>query len=137
MNTMVITHGLYVLLGIAATVWVTWTLQRRGRPFLARACGGDEALAGSWSHLLSVGVYLLHVGALLLALRLGGNVRTQTEAVELLSTKIGFVLLALAVTHFLHIKAFWRMHEEHLAVPRKFVNATPEPAVQAEVLQIN
>ena len=47
-----------------------------------------------------------------------------------------FVLLALAVTHFLHIKAFWRMHEDHPAVPRKFVNATPEP-VQAEVLQIN
>ena len=40
MNTMVITHGLYILLGIAATIWVTWTLQRRGRPFLARACGG-------------------------------------------------------------------------------------------------
>ena len=137
MNTMVITHGLYILLGIAATIWVTWTLARRGRPFIARACGGDEALAGSWSHLLSVGVYLLHVGALLLALRLGGNVQTQTEAVELLSTKIGFVLLALAVTHFLHIKAFWKMHEDGQAVPRKFVNATPLPAVQAEVLQIN
>ena len=137
MNTMVITHGLYILLGIAATIWVTSTLQRRGRPFLARACGGDEALAGSWSHLLSVGVYLLHVGCLLLALRLGGSVQTQTEAVELLSTKIGFVLLALAVTHFLHITAFWRMHEEHPAASRKFANATPEPAVQAEVLQIN
>ena len=133
MNTMVITHGIYILLGIAATVWVTWTLQHRGRPFLARACDGDEGLAGSWSHLLSVGVYLLHVGCLLLALRLGGNVLTQTEAVELLSTKIGFVLLALAVTHFLHIKAFWRMHEEAQVAPRKFVTATP---VQAEIVQI-
>ncbi len=137
MNTMVITHGLYILLGIAATIWVTWTLARRGRPFIARACNGDEALAGSWSHLLSVGVYLLHVGALLLALRLGGNVQTQTEAVELLSTKIGFVLLALAVTHFLHIKAFWRMHEEGHTAPKKVVTATPLPALQAEVLQIN
>jgi hypothetical protein len=137
MNTMVITHGLYILLGIAATIWVTWTLARRGRPFIARACGGDEALAGSWSHLLSVGVYLLHVGALLLALRIGGNVQTQTEAVELLSTKIGFVLLALAVTHFLHIKAFWKMHEEGQSAPRKFVNATPVQVVQAEVMQIN
>ena len=134
MNTMVITHGFYILLGIAATIWVTWTLQRRGRPFLARHYG-DEALAGSWSHLLSVGVYLLHVGCLLLALRLGGSVQTQTEAVELLSTKIGCVLLALAVTHFLHIKAFWRMHEETAAAaPRKFA---PGPALQAEVLQIN
>ena len=29
MNTMVITHGAYLLIGIAATIWVTWTLQRR------------------------------------------------------------------------------------------------------------
>jgi hypothetical protein len=136
MNTMVITHGLYILLGVAATIWVTWTLARRGRPFLTRACG-DEALAGSWSHLLSVGVYLLHVGALLLALRFGGNVLTQTAAVELLSTKIGFVLLALAVTHFLHIKAFWRMHAEGQTATKKVVTATPLPALQAEVLQIN
>lgn len=136
MNTMLITHGLYILLGIAATIWVTWTLARRGRPFIARACG-DEVLAGSWSHLLSVGVYLLHVGALLLALPIGSDILTQTEAVELLSTKIGFVLLALAVTHFLHIKAFWKMHEEGQTVPRKVVNANHLPAVQAEVLQIN
>ena len=131
MNTMVITHGAYIFLGVAATVWVTWTLKRRGKPFLTRACDGDEALAGSWSHLLSVGVYLLHVGCLLLALRLGGSVATQIEAIELLSTKIGFVLLALAVTHFLHIKAFWRMHEEAQYIQRKIVNAAP---VQAQVV---
>lgn len=133
MNTMVITHGAYILLGVAATVWVTWTLQRRGRPFLARACEGDEALASSWSHLLSVGVYLLHVGCLLLALRLGGSVQTQTAAVELLSTKIGFVLLALAVTHFLHINAFWRMHQQAPIAPRKVVTTAP---VQAEIVQV-
>lgn len=136
MNTMLITHGLYILLGISATIWVTYTLQLRGRPFLAQACGGDEGLAGSWSHLLSVGVYLLHVGALLLALPIGSDILTQTEAVELLSTKIGFVLLALAVTHFLHIKAFWKMHEEGQTAPKKFVNPIPAQVVQAEVLQI-
>ena len=131
MNTMVITHGCYILLGIAATVWVTWTLQRRGRPFLARACDGDDALAGSWSHLLAVGVYLLHVGCLLLALRLGGSVVTQIEAIELLSTKIGFVLLALAVTHFLHVRAFWRMHEQAPHIQRKVVTAAP---VEAQIV---
>lgn len=136
MNTMLITHGFYLLLGITATIWVTWTLARRGRPFIARACG-DEILAGSWSHLLSVGVYLLHVGALLLALPIGSDILTQNEAVELLSTKIGFVLLALAVTHFLHIKAFWKLHEGGHTIPKKILTAAPLPAIQAEVLQIN
>lgn len=108
MNTMVYTHGAYVLLGIAAIIWVTWTLKRRGLAFLIRWCG-DEGLAAAWSHLLSVGVYLLHVGGLLLALRLGTAATNEVESIELLGTKIGIVLLALAVTHFLHVKAFWLM----------------------------
>jgi hypothetical protein len=110
MNPMIITHGSYILIGVAATLCVVWTLQRRGQPFLVRWWHGDETLAASWNHLLAVGLYLLHVGALLLALRYGGQASNQTEAVELLSTKIGFVLLALAVTLFLHVKAYWSIH---------------------------
>lgn len=70
---------------------------------------GDASLAAAWSHLLSVGIYLLHVGCLLLALRLGTNAVTQEEAIELVATKMGIVLLALAVTHFVHVKVFWSM----------------------------
>jgi hypothetical protein len=110
MNTMVITHGLYILLGIVATVWVVRALRHSGLAFLIHWCGGDEQLAASWNHLLAVGIYLLHVGCLLLALRIGGQVSGQIEVIELLSTKIGFVLLALAVTHFIHIRAYWEMY---------------------------
>ena len=110
MNTMVITHGLYILLGVAATVWVVRALRQSGLAFLIHWCGGDEQLGASWNHLLAVGIYLLHVGCLLLALRFGGQVSGQIEAIELLSTKIGFVLLALAVTHFIHIKVYWSMY---------------------------
>jgi hypothetical protein len=126
MNPMVITHGCYILMGVTATLCVVWTLQRRGQAFLIRWWQGDEALAASWNHLLAVGLYLMHVGALLLALRYGGQAVTQTEAIELLSTKIGFVLLALAVTLFLHVKAYWAIHR-HL--PR----AKPL-AIDAEVI---
>jgi hypothetical protein len=118
MNTMVITHGWYLVLGIAATVWVVWTLRRRGLPFLTAWCGGDELLAASWNHLLAVGIYLLHVGCLLLALRFGGEATSQTEAIELLSTKIGLVLLALAVTHFLHIHTYWQMYQASAKRPQ-------------------
>jgi hypothetical protein len=121
MNTMVITHGLYILLGVAATIWVVWNLRRRGLAFLIHWCGGDEQLAASWNHLLAIGIYLLHVGCLLLALRFGGQVSGQIEAIELLSTKIGFVLLALAVTLFVHIRAYWSMYSQ---------GAKPHPAAQ-------
>jgi hypothetical protein len=126
MNPMVITHGCYILIGVVATLCVVWTLQRRGQTFLIRWWQGDEGLAASWNHLLAVGLYLLHVGGLLLALRYGGQAVTQTEAIELLSTKVGFVLLALAVTLFLHVKAYWAIHH---ALPR----AKPI-AMEAEVV---
>jgi hypothetical protein len=125
MNPMLITHGCYLVLGLAATLAVVWTLQRRGLTFLIRWCGGDEALAAAWNHLLAVGSCLLQVGCLLLALRYGGQAATEVEAVELLSTKIGLVLFALAATHFLHLKAYWAMHR---AAPK------PQPAAVDAVI---
>jgi hypothetical protein len=129
MNTMVITHGWYLALGLAATIAVVWTLRRRGLPFLVQWCDGDELLAASWNHLLAVGIYLLHVGCLLLALRFGGEATTQVGAIELLSTKVGLVLLALAVTHFLHIKAYWQMYRTSAKRP-----AVVDPVIVAEAI---
>ena len=123
MNTMVTLHGAYLAIGIAATVGVIWTLQRRGHPFIVRALGGDEALANSWSHLVAVGMYLLHVGCLLLALRYGGAATDGAAAIELLSTKVGIVLMALAVTHFLHVKAFWDMRHPVKRVAAQAIDA--------------
>jgi hypothetical protein len=110
MNMMVYTHCGYLAIGIAVTVWVVHTLQRGGWPFLVRRFRGDEPLADAWSHLLAVGMYLLHVGCLLLALRLGTEATSRPEALELLATKLGVVLLALAATHFLHLGLFWELH---------------------------
>jgi hypothetical protein len=131
MNTMVITHGGYLLLGITATIWVVWTLRRRGLPFLVRWCGGDQQLAASWNHLLAVGIYLIHIGCLLLALRYGGQANTDVEAVELLATKIGVVLLALAVTHFLHIKAYWQMYRQ-TPIAKSIPDAVIVPEIVAD-----
>jgi hypothetical protein len=110
MNTMVLTHGWYLALGLAAIVWVAATLRRRGLTFLARRWEGELPLVASWNHLLTVGVYLLHVGCLLLALPYGGRASNPIEVIELVSTKIGVVLLCLAVTLFLHLKAYWTLH---------------------------
>jgi hypothetical protein len=79
--------------------------------------------------VLAVGIYLLHVGCLLLALRFGGEASTQVGAIELLSTKVGLVLLALAVTHFLHIKAYWQMYRTSAKRP-----AVVDPVIVAEAI---
>ena len=132
MNTMVITHGGYLVLGIAATIWVVWTLRQSGLPFLVRWCGGNEQLAASWNHLLAVGIYLLHIGCLLLALRYGGQATTEVAAIELLATKIGVVLLALAVTHFAHLKIYWQMYRYTPQLKPTAIPAVIVPEVVAE-----
>jgi len=133
MNTMVYTHGFYLAIGMAATIGVVWKLQHGGWPFLVRWFAGNQPLAESWSHLLAVGMYLLHAGCLLLALQLGTAATNETEAIELLATKLGLVLLALAVTHFLHVKAYWSLYRFAPKPAPAIVEAemVPEPAARA------
>ena len=127
MNAMIYTHGFYLAIGLAATIGVVWKLQRGGWPFLVRWCEGNQPLADAWSHLLAVGMYLLHVGCLLLALQLGTAATNETEAIELLATKLGLVLLALAVTHFLNVKAYWSLY--------RFAPKAAPAVVNAEVVE--
>lgn len=103
-------HLSYVAIGIGLTIWVARVLRIHGRVFLARGCKGNDELAGALSHLLSVGFYLLHIGFILLALKLGGHVLGGVAAIELVSTKIGLVLLVLAVSHFFHLALYARLH---------------------------
>ena len=129
-NLMSVTHLCYLLIGISVTIWVAHTLRVRGRIFLDKAMSGTDGLADSLSHLLSVGFYLLHIGLVLLALRIGGDVVDTVGAIELLSTKIGLVLVALGLSHFIHIALYTRAY-------RRGNRTTPAPRnnyVAAEVI---
>jgi len=130
-SIMTTSYAIYVLVGIGLTIWVAHTLRIRGRVFFDKGCKGNTELADSLSHLFSVGFYLLHIGFVLLALKLGEEAADTTGAIELLSTKIGLVLIVLGVFHFLHIAIFARIHGK----PR-----VPHPpdgnyAVTAEVMK--
>ena len=100
---MVWTYLIYLVVSVALTVWVGWTLHRNGRQFLLDALGGNEALADSVNHLLLVGFYLVNGGFVTLALRYGGNAKDPQAAIEYLSTKLGIVLLVLGVMHFINL----------------------------------
>jgi hypothetical protein len=119
------THVAYLVIAIALTIWVARTLRKYGRVFLAVGCKGNEELADSLSHLLSVGFYLLHVGGVLLALRLGGVAHETTAAIELLSTKIGLVLVVLAISHFAHLALYSRIHGKPKPLPAALADRGP------------
>lgn len=112
----------YLALSVSLTVWVARTLFHNGRLFLVDTFRGNEALADSVNQLLVVGFYLVNIGFVTLALRTRETVVNAREAIELLSVKVGIVLLVLGAMHFLNILVFSRYRRNALEA------ATPVPA---------
>ena len=110
LSVMIVTYFAYIAIGVGLTAWVARQLNVHGRVFLAKGCKGNEELANSLGHLLSVGFLLLHFGFVLLTLKLGGVATDTVDAIELLSTKTGLVLIVLAVSHFFHLALYARIH---------------------------
>ena len=105
-NTIVVTYLAYLCLSIALTVWVARTLHKRGAIFLVDAFQGNRELADSVNHLLVVGFYLVNIGFVSLALKTADIINTSRAAIELLSDKMGMVLLILGAMHFFNLYVF-------------------------------
>ncbi len=105
----------YLAVSLSVTVWVAQTLHRNGRSFLVDAFHGNRELADSVNHLLVVGFYLINVGYVALTLRSGDPVPTVRSAMELVSDKLGVVLIVLGVMHFFNIYVFNRLRKRGLA----------------------
>ena len=70
---------------------------------------GNEALADSINHLLVVGFYLINIGFVTLALKYGDKAVDAQTALEILSSKVGFVLVVLGAMHFFNLLVFSKM----------------------------
>lgn len=108
------TYAAYLLIAIPVTVWVAHTLHKNGRAFLVDAFHGNEALVDSVNHLLVVGFYLLNIGWIVMTLKTDLALDTTRGAIELLSEKIGTVLLVLGVMHLFNVFLFNRVRRRAL-----------------------
>ena len=117
MNIVVNSYAAYLLISIAVTIWVARTLHKNGRVFLVDAFHGNQPLADSVNHLLVVGFYLVNIGFVSLALKFGIRPDDAPTAMEILSAKIGRVLLILGVMHFFNLYVFARIRARHVAPP--------------------
>ncbi len=112
MTLTVWSYMVYLTISIALTVWVAKTLHKNGRIFLVDSFLGNEPLADSVNHLLVVGFYLINIGYISLALRYGEKPLDLQGTFEVLSTKIGCVLLILGGMHFFNIFIFSKMRKK-------------------------
>lgn len=108
------TYLLYLTISIGITIWVARTLHKNGRTFLLDAFHENEELADSVNHLLVVGFYLLNLGWIIFTLRTYTEVNTLRSLMELVSDKVGFVLIVLGLMHFANILVFSRMRRRAL-----------------------
>jgi hypothetical protein len=109
MNHIVFTYLLYLAISVALTIWVARTLHQNGRVFLVDVFHGNEGLADSVNRLLVVGFYLINLGYISLALKLGYGVADLQEAIEALSWKVGAALVVLGGMHFFNLFVFSRI----------------------------
>src|SRR5688572_24086580 len=103
MSIVVVTYALYLAISILLTVWVGKTLHKNGRVFLVDAMSGNEELATSVNHLLVVGFYLVNVGFVTLAIRIGLRPTDLAALLETVSMKVGAVLVVLGGMHFFNL----------------------------------
>ena len=102
----VISYCVYLAVTLTVTVWTARTLHASGRVFLVDAFHGNEPLADSVNRLLVVGFYLINVGYVALALETQASVESVRASIELISSKIGTVLLVLGCMHFFNLLVF-------------------------------
>jgi len=125
-NIIVATYLVYILISVTLTIWVARTLHKRGAIFLIDAFHGNKELADSVNHLLVVGFYLINIGFVSLALKTADVINTSRAAIELLSDKMGMVMLILGGMHFFNLYVFSRIRRNaRLARPP----AAPIPPV--------
>jgi TRAP-type C4-dicarboxylate transport system permease large subunit len=117
----VYSYFIYLAVSLTVTVWVARTLHQRGRVFLVDAFHGQEQLADSVNHLLVVGFYLINVGYVAFALKSSENPANLRQAIELVSDKLGLVLLVLGLMHFFNLYVFSRVRR------RAQENSAPPP----------
>jgi hypothetical protein len=126
------TYLAYIALSIVITVWVARTLSRNGLVFLVDAFGHDERLATSVNHLLVVGFYLINLGYVALALRLSERPGDPASAIEMLSGKIGLVLLVVGVMHFFNVFVIAKLGRRL----SRFLHVRDEPEAPVEPAEL-
>ena len=114
MSPIVATYIVYIALSVALTIWVAQTLHKNGRVFLVDVFAGNAALADSVNHLLVVGFYLINLGFIALALKVGYDVVGVQGSIETLAAKIGRVLLVLGGMHFFNLYIFNRIRRRSM-----------------------
>jgi hypothetical protein len=109
MNYFILTYAVYLVISIALTIWVANVLFKNGRIFLVDIFHNNNELADSVNKLLIVGFYLINIGYMSLALKATDAIPSMQVVVEVLSFKVGWIILIVGGMHFLNLIVFYKL----------------------------
>lgn len=98
----------YSVISVGLTVWLARTLFKNGAVFLQDVFPDNPKMADAVNRLLVVGFYLVNLGYASLLLKAGPAV-SAVQAIEVLSFKLGALLLSLGAMHFGNLVVFHRI----------------------------
>jgi hypothetical protein len=107
---LVAVYSVYGLVSVGLTVGLAKTLFRNGAVFLESVFKDDPKMAEAVNKLLVVGFYLLNFGYACLLMKAERALDT-IHAIEILASKLGYLLISLGVIHFGNIYLFHRMRQ--------------------------
>ena len=114
MNNIIILYVAYLLCTIVLTIWVAHTLFKNGQVFLVDIFHGNQELAQAVNNLLWVGFYLVNIGYAVYTLKTYEAVDVAREVIEVLSIKLGAIILILGGMHFMNMFIFFRLRKRAL-----------------------
>jgi hypothetical protein len=111
-NYIIPTYVTYLVVTIALTIWVAKTLFKNGKVFLIDIFHGNKELADSVNNLLLVGFYLVNIGYAVYTLKVQTAIMNPQEMIEMLSVKVGFIILLLGAMHFFNLFVFFKLRKK-------------------------
>ncbi|MEM9068206.1 MAG: hypothetical protein AAGE52_06855 [Myxococcota bacterium] len=105
---MTLVYAIYGVFSVVLTVFLARTLAKNGELLLEDVFADNPRLGQAVNRLLVVGFYLVNFGYACLLMS-GGYATTITAAIETLVTKMGWLLMSLAVMHFVNLFIFHRI----------------------------
>jgi len=111
MDKHVLAYSIYLTVTIIITVFVGRTLFRNGRVFLRDIFHGNLELAEAVDKLLLVGYYLVNIGFAVNAMIVNSQISDNRELMEVLSQKIGVIILILGAMHFFNLFIFFKLRK--------------------------
>ncbi|MBI1221795.1 MAG: hypothetical protein GC180_04245 [Bacteroidetes bacterium] len=111
MDKHVIAYSIYLMVTLILTILVGRTLFRNGRIFLRDIFHGNLELAESVDKLLLVGYYLVNMGYAIRTMSISMQIADNRQLMEVLSLKIGVIILILGAMHFFNMFIFFKLRK--------------------------